>query len=164
MTSAQATEREIAEASRNRVDQQISARIGAAAARTVRPVRNMSGTAGGSVDQQIEQMVGQEANRTPDAPGATIDGDGVTNDQIRAAAEGRRQELTLKGIADDNRTDPRAPTLDAMDQRRNDPLQLEAGAKMGAERPKSMPLVVQEMDRNRSRGRGGRDPATRRVG
>ena len=84
-------ERELAAASRDRVDNRVSARIHAPSTTTAMPGQN--------VDAQIERMVRQEANATPDAIGQTRDGDGMTNDQLRDAMEGRRQELELKHIA-----------------------------------------------------------------
>ena len=148
------TEREIAQRTRDRVQQRVSRRIHA------RPPA--AGNAHGTVDEQIERMVGQEANATPDAPGRTEDGDGLTNDQIRDAMEGRRQELYLKGIADRASGARRAPgddpvrakTRELLAKHYGSPLQPDGGPAGPRERPRSAHLVFRDFERRRQREQG----------
>ena len=154
------SEREIAESSRDRVDAHISSRIH-------RPVTPSSRIPSGSVDAQIEQMVRQEANATPDAAGRTRDGDGLTNDQLRSGLEGRRQELELQQVSEHLRSDPgRSATRAAMEAHRGTPLTRDAGNGIGAERSGKVRQAYREFEqRAQTRGNdqtGERDTAPQR--
>lgn len=76
----------------------------------------------GSIDAHMDRIVSQQANHTRDAPGRASDGDGRTNDHLRAVLETHRREMEMAGtegarMAARNATrsygDPReAPTVD----------------------------------------------------
>lgn len=53
----------------------------------------------GVVDSHMDRIVSENANSTRDAPGRTSDGDGMTNDRLRATLESHRRELELAAVA-----------------------------------------------------------------
>ena len=46
-----------------------------------------------------DRIVSENANSTRDAPGRTSDGDGLTNDRLRATLESHRRELDLSAVS-----------------------------------------------------------------
>ena len=61
--------------------------------------RGAAGAAsGGSIDARMDRIVSEQANHTQDAPGRTSNGDGRTNDTLRATLEAHRREMELAGV------------------------------------------------------------------
>ena len=71
---------------------------------------------GAAIDACMDRMVSEQANHTQDAPGRASDGDGHTNDRLRAVLEGHRREMELAAVTtadmEQKRGSDHAPSAD----------------------------------------------------
>ncbi len=114
------TEQAMAQARRHHVRESVSHSVAAIRAQAARGATGAG--SGHSIDRHMDRIVSQQANHTRDAPGRASDGDGHTNDHLRAVLESHRREMELAGVtaqamaarnATRSHGDPRgAPTID----------------------------------------------------
>lgn len=114
------SERELAQPRHHHVRESVASSVAAIRARAIAGAPGAGG--GSSIDAHMDGIVSQHANHTRDAPGRAADGDGRTNDHLRAVLETHRREMEMAGVdapelAARNATrttrDPKgAPTID----------------------------------------------------
>ena len=65
-----------------------------------RAARGQAAADGGhGIDRHFDRVVSEQKNHTPDRPGQARDGDGITNDALRAGLEDHRREMQLAAAA-----------------------------------------------------------------
>lgn len=118
--AAQTTEQALAQPRHHHVREQVGQSVATIRAQAARG--GPGAGSGGNIDAHMDRIVSQQANHTRDAPGRASDGDGRTNDHLRAVLESHRREMELAGVtaqemaarnATRSHGDPRgAPTID----------------------------------------------------
>lgn len=114
------SEQELAQPRHHHIRESVASSVASIRARAASGARDAGN--GRNIAAHMQGIVSQHANHTRDAPGRATDGDGHTNDHLRAVLEAHRREMQMAGadapeIAARNATrshgDPReAPTTD----------------------------------------------------
>jgi hypothetical protein len=94
--AAQTTEQALAEPRHHHVREQVKQSVATIRAQVLRG--GPGAGSGGSIDAHMDRIVSEQANHTEDAPGRASDGDGRTNDHLRAVLETHRREMELAGV------------------------------------------------------------------
>ncbi len=91
------TEQAMAQPRRHHVRESVGHSVAAIRAQAARGAAGAG--SGHSIDSHMDRIVSQQANHTRDAPGRASDGDGHTNDHLRAVLESHRREMELAGVS-----------------------------------------------------------------
>ena len=95
--AAHTNEQTLAQRRRQHVRESVHQTVSAVRARAARAAAAADG--GHGIDRHFDRIVSEQKNHTPDRPGQTLDGDGVTNDTLRAGLESHRREMELAAVA-----------------------------------------------------------------
>ena len=91
------TEQALAQPRHHHVRESVGQHVAAIRAQAARGAADAG--SGHSIDAHMDRIVSQQANHTRDAPGQARDGDGHTNDHLRAVLESHRREMELAGVS-----------------------------------------------------------------
>ena len=92
---AHTTEQTLTQPKHHQLREQVQGSVRQIRARAQRGERQGPGV----IDNHMDRIVSENANSTRDAPGRTSDGDGLTNDRLRATLESHRRELDLSAVS-----------------------------------------------------------------